>query len=109
MYETLQLSTPSNLELSRGLNVITGETGAGKSIIIDAVDLLLGGKAEAGMVRAVARKKPRLKGSSRLNKQTRSLLIPLLKSEDLLEDDNNQDFVTLSREIRSNGRYKCAR
>ncbi|HSN78670.1 MAG TPA: AAA family ATPase [Anaerolineae bacterium] len=33
------------LSFSPGFNVLTGETGAGKSIIIDAVDMLLGGKA----------------------------------------------------------------
>ena len=91
------------LELSKGLNVITGETGAGKSIIIDAVNLLLGGKAEAGMVRA-GKEKASIEGVFALNKQTKSLIIPLLKSEDLLDEDNNDDFVTLSREIRSNGR-----
>jgi len=34
-----------HLQLAPGFNVLTGETGAGKSIIIDAVSLLLGGKA----------------------------------------------------------------
>lgn len=44
------------LSFSGGLNVLTGETGTGKSIIIDAVQLLLGGRAAAGMVRAGARR-----------------------------------------------------
>lgn len=44
------------LSFSGGLNVLTGETGTGKSIIIDAVQLLLGGRAGAGMVRAGARR-----------------------------------------------------
>ena len=35
-----------------GLNLLTGETGAGKSIIIDAVELLLGGRASSDLVRA---------------------------------------------------------
>jgi len=35
-----------------GFNVLTGETGAGKSIIIDAIELLLGGKSSQEMVRA---------------------------------------------------------
>ncbi|NRF15657.1 DNA repair protein RecN [Vibrio coralliilyticus] len=39
------------LELSHGMTTITGETGAGKSIAIDALGLCLGGRAEAGMVR----------------------------------------------------------
>ena len=33
-----------DLEFSEGLNVITGETGSGKSIIVNAIDLLMGGK-----------------------------------------------------------------
>ncbi|EKO3793152.1 DNA repair protein RecN [Vibrio metschnikovii] len=39
------------LELSKGMTTITGETGAGKSIAIDALSLCLGGRAEASMVR----------------------------------------------------------
>ena len=44
------------LALEPGLNVLTGETGAGKSIIIDAVDLVLGGRASTDMVRSGAEK-----------------------------------------------------
>ena len=39
------------LEFSAGLNVLTGETGAGKSLLIEAVSLLLGGRGDAGAVR----------------------------------------------------------
>lgn len=39
------------LEFAPGFNVLTGETGAGKSILLDALDLLLGGRAEAGLIR----------------------------------------------------------
>ena len=41
-----------NLSFSEGLNILSGETGAGKSIIVGALTLLLGGKASAEMVRA---------------------------------------------------------
>src|SRR5436853_6938263 len=41
-----------NLRLNRQFNVFTGETGAGKSIIIDAVNALLGGKIGVEFVRA---------------------------------------------------------
>ena len=46
----------SQLELSfnPGLNIFTGETGAGKSIIIDAVEMILGSRADSTMVRAGA-------------------------------------------------------
>ena len=40
------------LDFDPGFNVLTGETGAGKSIILDAVTLVLGGRADATAVRA---------------------------------------------------------
>ncbi len=40
------------LELGPGLTVITGETGAGKSIIVEALGLLRGGRASADLIRA---------------------------------------------------------
>ena len=39
------------LDLSAGFTVLTGETGAGKSILIDALQLALGARADAGVVR----------------------------------------------------------
>ncbi|MEE4289247.1 MAG: DNA repair protein RecN [Erythrobacter sp.] len=41
-----------DLEFRRGLGVLTGETGAGKSILLDALGLVLGDRAETGLVRA---------------------------------------------------------
>lgn len=43
-----------DLELATGFSVLTGETGAGKSILIDALQLALGARAEAGVVRVGA-------------------------------------------------------
>ena len=43
-----------HVEFHDGLNILTGETGAGKSIIIDAVNLILGGRASADLIRAGA-------------------------------------------------------
>jgi DNA repair protein RecN (Recombination protein N) len=42
------------VSLARGLNVFTGETGAGKSIVLDALGLALGGRSEVGLIRAGA-------------------------------------------------------
>jgi DNA repair protein RecN (Recombination protein N) len=42
----------AELELTEGLNVITGETGAGKTMVVSGLGLLLGARADAGMVRA---------------------------------------------------------
>src|SRR3954469_4718664 len=43
------------LELASGFNVLTGETGAGKSMVVDALALVLGGRARPEIVRAGAR------------------------------------------------------
>lgn len=89
------------LSFAPGLNVITGETGAGKSIIVDAVELLLGGKADAGMIRSGA-ERATIEGVFALRGLTRGLLLPMLEREDLLADGD--DVVTLYREVRANGR-----
>ncbi|MFI5104884.1 MAG: AAA family ATPase, partial [Terriglobales bacterium] len=44
------------VEFAPGLNLLTGETGAGKSILIDALSLLLGDKASSDMIRHGAEK-----------------------------------------------------
>ncbi|MBI5666362.1 MAG: DNA repair protein RecN [Chloroflexi bacterium] len=89
------------LNFAPGFNVITGETGAGKSIIIDAVELLLGGKADSTFVRAGAEKAV-IEGVFALNSQIQALVLPILEREDLMDGDGA--FVTISREVRNNGR-----
>ena len=89
------------LTFDTGFNVITGETGAGKSIIIDAVDLLLGGKADGSFVRAGADKAV-VEGTFALNKTVRAQVLPILKREEL--EGESDDYVTLAREVKSNGR-----
>jgi len=49
--ENLLLLERAELRLAPGLNVLTGETGAGKTILAHALDLLLGGRARSGIVR----------------------------------------------------------
>ena len=56
MFEEIRISSlgvidSSTLELGPGLTVITGETGAGKTMIVTALGLLLGGRADSGSVR----------------------------------------------------------
>jgi DNA repair protein RecN (Recombination protein N) len=52
--ENLLLLDRAELRLEPGLNVVTGETGAGKTLLAHALDLLLGGRARSGIVRAGA-------------------------------------------------------
>ncbi|MDX6648649.1 MAG: repair protein RecN [Solirubrobacteraceae bacterium] len=53
--ENLLLIERAELRLAPGLNVLTGETGAGKTVLAHALDLLLGGRARSGIVRPGAR------------------------------------------------------
>jgi len=93
------------LGLTPGLVVFTGETGAGKSIIIDAVDLLLGGRADAGLVRAGA-ELARVEGSFTLESDQRAALEAILAREELL-DEETDGSLSLSRELRREGRSTC--
>ena len=90
------------LEFDKGLNVITGETGAGKSIIVDAVELILGGKVDVSMVRAGA-EKATIEGVFSLESPAKTNILDLLKRQELT-DDADSEFITLSRDLRSNGR-----
>ncbi|MCY3019052.1 MAG: AAA family ATPase, partial [Planctomycetota bacterium] len=52
--ENLLLISSVHIEFAPGLNVLTGETGAGKSLLLDALDFLLGARGDAAMVRSGA-------------------------------------------------------
>lgn len=92
-----------DLAFANGLNVITGETGAGKSIVIDAVELLLGGKVDGSMVRAGA-DKATVEGVFALDDRARAYLLPILEREELISESDDVEAVMIGREIRSNGR-----
>jgi len=93
-----------HLQLAPGFNVLTGETGAGKSIIIDAVSLLLGGRAEAEIVRAGA-ERAQVEGLFHISPAVRAALDPLISENGL--DSDEPDTLTLSREVRKGGRSVC--
>jgi DNA repair protein RecN (Recombination protein N) len=54
--ENFALFDRLKLTFGKSLNIVMGETGAGKSIILDALDLVLGGKAHSRMIRTGATK-----------------------------------------------------
>jgi len=91
------------LQFGAGFLAFTGETGAGKSIIIDAVELLLGGRAEAHMIRAEA-PAAWIEGAFRIEYALQPEIRRLLEPEGLLDDEEN---VTLGRELRREGRNIC--
>lgn len=88
------------LSLEPRLVVFTGETGAGKSIILDALDVLLGGKTEPTMIRTGA-ERATIEGEFVLNGRNKDPIQTLLSQEELLEEDGS---LVISREIRKEGR-----
>ena len=88
------------LEFSSGLIIFTGETGAGKSIIMDALEMLLGGRADAAVLRTDA-ERASVEGVFKLPAAIKESVNEILKREDLLDDEN---YVTLAREVRREGR-----
>ncbi len=89
-----------DLSFGPGLVILTGETGAGKSIILDAVEVLVGGRADTSMVRSNAQRAV-VEGTFHLAGNERKAINEMLKAEDLLDDEN---YLTLSREIKAEGR-----
>ena len=93
-----------HLRFSPGFNVLTGETGAGKSIIIDAVSTLLGGRADTSMIRS-GTNEARVEGIFHLNEIAKKAILPLLHRDGLEGDD--EDILVLARELRRGGRSIC--
>ncbi len=87
-----------------GLSVITGETGAGKSIIMGALGLLLGQKADLRLIRQ-GQKKCVVEGIFDTPKE--SVLRDVLEDEDALEDAKGQDTLILRREVCQDGRSRA--
>ncbi len=92
------------LQIAPGFNVLTGETGAGKSIILDAVMLVLGGRADTNMVRANC-EKAYVEAAFTLNADLQAIILPLLEEEGLDEDVGGE--LLLARELRMSGKNIC--
>ena len=88
------------LRFDGGLITFTGETGAGKSIIIDAVEAVVGGRVDSSLVRAGAQRAV-VEADFHLGASVREPVLAILEREDLLDGD---EFVSLTREIRLQGR-----
>lgn len=91
------------LAFSKGFNVITGETGAGKSILIDAVELLIGGRADSSMVRA-GEERAIIEGTFILTDVAKQRVVPLLMENDLIQEESEANRMIITREMRTNGR-----
>jgi len=98
----LNFAIIDQLEISfkSGLLIFTGETGAGKSIIMDALEMVMGGKVDASVIRTEA-DLARVEATFTLEGSQRLATHALLKREELLDDEK---YVTISREVRREGR-----
>ena len=88
-----------NIDFKTGLTVITGETGAGKSIIIDAVDMLLGARANSSIIRT---------GTDICTISAIFDISNNTKVQDILNDlsIDFQDEIIIRRQIESSGKNK---
>ena len=98
--KNIALMDDMQAEFSSGLHVLTGETGAGKSILVDAVTLLLGGRAQKELIRK-GEDKARVEGV--FDVSDCPAVQELLKTMEL--DEGNE--LILSREITAQGRSSC--
>lgn len=92
-----------NIEFHPGLNLLTGETGAGKSIIIDALKLLLGAKTDVEAIREGAQSAT-IEGIFELPTGSTSILQQML--EDIGVKCCFEEGLTIRREIRASGRHR---
>ncbi len=89
-----------DLRFGSGLIILTGETGAGKSIILDAVVMLIGGRADTTFVRTDS-DAAFVEGVFQLKGPEREAVHEILKREELMDDPG---YVVLMREVRKEGR-----
>lgn len=98
MVENYAVVDRIRLSFHAGLNLLTGETGSGKSIVVDALGLLLGGRSSAEMVRT-GTERARISGIFDAGEQARQTLA----AAGIQQDDAE---LLLEREIQSNGKSR---
>jgi len=89
-----------DLDLEQGMTVITGETGAGKSIILGALGLTLGDRADKGVVRSGCK---RADISACFNLEGNKTALSWLQDHDLLDTDGSPDACLVRRVVPTDG------
>jgi len=92
-----------NIEFEERLNVLTGETGAGKSIIIEAIDLILGGYAASDLIRD-REDSLMVEGLFQLAPQEKELISNLNLDAKIVDGEGD---LLIRREVNKKGRNKC--
>ncbi|WP_094546971.1 DNA repair protein RecN [Petroclostridium xylanilyticum] len=99
--ENVAIIDKMNVSFEEGLNVLTGETGAGKSIIIDSINMVLGERTSRDLIRS-GEEKAVVEALFYIHSETISDMLGQLGIE--LEEDN---ALLISREITSGGKNVC--
>ncbi len=102
----LAVIADARLELGEGLNVLTGETGAGKSLLVDALELLLGERAESGLVRQ-GQSRAVVEGVFELSGATRRLGDLATRRLDGFGIELDDGRLILKREVQAAGRSRA--
>src|SRR5687767_5415813 len=97
----LVLIEKASLELGEGFTCLTGETGADKPMLVDAIELLVGGRGDAGLVRDGAE---RAELSAEFEVKEKTALAAWLVEADLAGDPGT---LILRRSIDRSGRSRC--
>jgi len=92
------------IEMDNGLTIVTGETGAGKSIVLDALNLLLGSRAETDMIR---HGQDQCEITALFSINGMSDTQHWLAQRDLVTKDESSDYCLVRRVVRNNKPTKC--
>lgn len=98
--ENIAVIEKTNIDFSKGMNVLTGETGAGKSIVIDAINAVLGKRSSRGLIRS---------GEDKAFVSARFDELSELAERKLraLGFDAEDGSLILSRELTASGKNNC--
>ena len=103
--QNVALIEAATLELAPGLNAITGETGAGKTLLATALQMLLGGRARAEAVRSGS-KKATIEGTFVLPEGIGERMLRDSLG-DLAEEMEGEEEIVLRRTLSEEGRSRC--
>lgn len=99
--KNIALISELEIEFKKGFNVLTGETGAGKSIIIDSINFLLGEKADKALIKS-GTSQAEVSGLFSINTQ---MGIDALKAHDVIVEEDG--YVLLNRTFSVEGKSSC--
>lgn len=105
--QNVALIEAATLELEGGLNAITGETGAGKTLLATSLQMLLGGRARSEAVRSGA-KKATIEGTFELPEPVAERMLRDALGEELAEEvEADGGELSLRRTLTEDGRSRC--